>query len=166
MFINQGRRSRMSRSSTARTPSSRDLAQFFSTNVASTQDRMRFGIALGGAAYLLATMESLPSSTCRTASSVGLISIMGELLAARPPRTPRTTTMATLLYRLGRFSYRHAWRVIGAWMLVLVATVGTRHRARRPDPGVVRDPRHRVAGGARPARRRVPVRPPARARPS
>jgi RND superfamily putative drug exporter len=33
--------------------------------------------------------------------------------------------MATLLYRLGRFSYRHAWRVIGAWMLVLAATVGT-----------------------------------------
>ena len=32
--------------------------------------------------------------------------------------------MATLLYRLGRFSYRHAWRVIGAWMLVLAATVG------------------------------------------
>ncbi len=32
--------------------------------------------------------------------------------------------MATLLYRLGRFSYRRAWRVIGVWVFLLVATVG------------------------------------------
>ena len=32
--------------------------------------------------------------------------------------------MATLLYRLGRFSYRHAWRVIGVWVLVLIAVLG------------------------------------------
>jgi len=32
--------------------------------------------------------------------------------------------MATLLYRLGRFSYRHAWRVIGVWALVLVGILG------------------------------------------
>jgi RND superfamily putative drug exporter len=32
--------------------------------------------------------------------------------------------MATLLYRLGRFSYRHSWRVIGVWLLLLVATLG------------------------------------------
>jgi len=32
--------------------------------------------------------------------------------------------VATLLYRLGRFSYRHAWRVIGVWVLVLIAVLG------------------------------------------
>lgn len=32
--------------------------------------------------------------------------------------------MATLLYRLGRFSYRRSWRVIGVWLLLLVATLG------------------------------------------
>jgi len=32
--------------------------------------------------------------------------------------------MATLLYRLGRFSYRHSWRVIGVWVLLLVAVLG------------------------------------------
>ena len=32
--------------------------------------------------------------------------------------------MATLLYRLGRFSYRRSWRVIGVWFLLLVGTLG------------------------------------------
>lgn len=32
--------------------------------------------------------------------------------------------MATLLYRLGRFSYRRAWRVIAVWVLLLVAVLG------------------------------------------
>ncbi|MHA6667438.1 MMPL family transporter [Homoserinimonas sp. A447] len=32
--------------------------------------------------------------------------------------------MATLLYRLGRFAYRRAWLVIGAWMLALLAILG------------------------------------------
>ncbi len=32
--------------------------------------------------------------------------------------------MATLLYRLGRFSFRHSWRVIGVWLLLLVAILG------------------------------------------
>jgi RND superfamily putative drug exporter len=32
--------------------------------------------------------------------------------------------VATLLYRLGRFSYRRAWRVIGVWVLLLVAVLG------------------------------------------
>jgi len=32
--------------------------------------------------------------------------------------------MATLLYRLGRFSYRHAWRVIGVWVLLLAGILG------------------------------------------
>ena len=32
--------------------------------------------------------------------------------------------MATLLYRLGRFSFRRAWLVIGAWLLALAAILG------------------------------------------
>ena len=32
--------------------------------------------------------------------------------------------MATLLYRLGRFSYRHAWRVIAVWVLLLIGALG------------------------------------------
>ena len=32
--------------------------------------------------------------------------------------------MATLLYRLGRFSYRRAWAVIGVWFLILAGIVG------------------------------------------
>ncbi|MET1020241.1 MAG: MMPL family transporter, partial [Microterricola sp.] len=32
--------------------------------------------------------------------------------------------MATFLYRIGRFAYRRAWQVIGAWILVLAAILG------------------------------------------
>ncbi|MCU1534175.1 MAG: putative drug exporter, family [Glaciihabitans sp.] len=32
--------------------------------------------------------------------------------------------MATLLYRLGRFSFRRPWRVIGVWVLLLLAILG------------------------------------------
>jgi RND superfamily putative drug exporter len=32
--------------------------------------------------------------------------------------------VATLLYRLGRFAYRRPWRVIGVWVLLLLATLG------------------------------------------
>ncbi|MBH0098566.1 MMPL family transporter [Salinibacterium sp. NSLL150] len=32
--------------------------------------------------------------------------------------------MATLLYRLGRFSYRHPWRVLVVWFLLVVGTLG------------------------------------------
>ncbi|MGX5682587.1 MMPL family transporter [Schumannella luteola] len=32
--------------------------------------------------------------------------------------------MATLLYRLGRFSYRHAWRVIAVWAVLLLGILG------------------------------------------
>ncbi|MEF2977190.1 MMPL family transporter [Subtercola sp. YIM 133946] len=32
--------------------------------------------------------------------------------------------MATLLYRIGRFSYRHSWQIVVAWFLVLVAILG------------------------------------------
>jgi len=32
--------------------------------------------------------------------------------------------MATLLYRIGRYSYRHAWRVIGVWLLLTIGALG------------------------------------------
>ena len=32
--------------------------------------------------------------------------------------------MATLLYRLGRFSFRRPWRVLGVWLVLLVALLG------------------------------------------
>ncbi len=59
------------------------LAEFFSANSTSLEDKMRFGIALGGAAYMLCTVQNLdlpvePQEEIRAA----LLSIMGELLAA------------------------------------------------------------------------------------
>ncbi|GGF29680.1 MMPL family transporter [Subtercola lobariae] len=32
--------------------------------------------------------------------------------------------MATLLYRIGRFSYRHSWQILVAWLLILVGILG------------------------------------------
>ena len=59
------------------------LAEFFSANSSSLEDKMRFGIALGGAAYMLCTVQNLdlpvePQEEIRAA----LLSIMGELLAS------------------------------------------------------------------------------------
>ena len=58
------------------------LAEFFSTNSQSFEENMRFGIALGGAAYMLCTAHALgldvtPADEVRAA----LITIMNELLA-------------------------------------------------------------------------------------
>lgn len=58
------------------------LAEFFRANSTSTEDKMRFGIALGGAAYMLCTIDELqledaPLSETRAA----LVKIMTELLA-------------------------------------------------------------------------------------
>lgn len=58
------------------------LAEFFSANSASLEEKMRFGIALGGAAYMLCTVHTLglpaePHEETRAA----LLSIMGELLS-------------------------------------------------------------------------------------
>ena len=58
------------------------LAQFFALNSASLEEKMRFGIALGGAAYMLCTIhtldivESAPAEEMRPV----LITILGELL--------------------------------------------------------------------------------------
>jgi len=58
------------------------MAESFSANSASLEEKMRFGIALGGAAYMLCTVQTLdlpvePQEETR----VALLSIMGELLA-------------------------------------------------------------------------------------
>jgi AcrR family transcriptional regulator len=63
------------------------LAEFFAANSASIEEKMRFGIALGGAAYMLCTVQTLgievgPTDETRAA----LISIMGQLLAPVPSR--------------------------------------------------------------------------------
>ncbi|MCU1578022.1 MAG: TetR family transcriptional regulator [Rhodoglobus sp.] len=63
------------------------LAEFFAANSASIEEKMRFGIALGGAAYMLCTVQTLdievgPTDETRAA----LISIMSELLAPVPSR--------------------------------------------------------------------------------
>jgi len=57
------------------------LAGFFAANSASLEEKMRFGIALGGAAYMLCTVHNLdlemgtPDET-----RAALLTIMGELL--------------------------------------------------------------------------------------
>jgi AcrR family transcriptional regulator len=63
------------------------LAEFFAATSSSVEEKMRFGIALGGAAYMLCTVQSLgldapPIDETRAA----LVTIMSELLT--PVRTP------------------------------------------------------------------------------
>jgi TetR/AcrR family transcriptional regulator len=59
----------------------RRIADFFATSVASTEERMRFGIALGGAAYLLVTERSMGlAETPRDETRAALITILNELL--------------------------------------------------------------------------------------
>ena len=58
------------------------LGTFFSSSVSSVEDKLRFGIALGGAAYVLSvkqddSLEVLPVDEVRAA----LIAIVSELLA-------------------------------------------------------------------------------------
>jgi AcrR family transcriptional regulator len=60
----------------------RTLAEFFSTTTSNPHDKMRFGIALGGAAYMLCTADNLalPLEADHDTRSA-LIMIMSELLA-------------------------------------------------------------------------------------
>ncbi|MEP6480654.1 MAG: TetR/AcrR family transcriptional regulator [Rhodoglobus sp.] len=63
------------------------LADFFAANTASLEEKMRFGIALGGAAYMLCTVHTagLPASPIEE-TRAALLSIMGQLLAPVPSR--------------------------------------------------------------------------------
>lgn len=63
----------------------RRLAEYFASTAPATEHRMRFGVALGGAAYMLVTqqamgLESAPLDETRTA----LLAILGDLLAPIP----------------------------------------------------------------------------------
>ena len=58
------------------------LAEFFAANSASLEEKMRFGIALGGAAYMLCTVHTLDVEVApRSETRAALLAIMGELLA-------------------------------------------------------------------------------------
>jgi AcrR family transcriptional regulator len=59
------------------------LATFFQSATASVEDRMRFGIALGGAAYMLCTQQTLQleSADPIDETRAALITIVTELLA-------------------------------------------------------------------------------------
>lgn len=58
------------------------LAKFFAANTASVEEKMRFGIALGGAAYMLCTQDSLGfDNTPVEETRVALITILTGLLA-------------------------------------------------------------------------------------
>lgn len=60
----------------------RNLAEFFSSSTANPHDKMRFGIALGGSAYMLCTADNLglPLEAGQD-TRAALITIMSELLA-------------------------------------------------------------------------------------
>ncbi|QYH35655.1 TetR/AcrR family transcriptional regulator [Salinibacterium sp. M195] len=60
----------------------RTLAQFFSSATAHPHDKMRFGIALGGSAYMLCTSDNLALPLeSNDDTKHALITIMSELLA-------------------------------------------------------------------------------------
>lgn len=64
------------------------LATFFDANSQSLVDKMRFGIALGGAAYMLCTVHTLDLEVeTRDETRAALLTIMSELLAPIPSRT-------------------------------------------------------------------------------
>lgn len=59
------------------------LAEFFANNTQSLEEKMRFGIALGGAAYMLCTVTSLDlvEGETREETRAALITIMSDLLS-------------------------------------------------------------------------------------
>ncbi len=71
----------------------RRIAEYFATAVSGTEEKMRFGIALGGAAYTLCAMrnhgvDDPPAEEIRPA----LITIMTELLVPLTAARPATAT--------------------------------------------------------------------------
>lgn len=67
------------------------LANFFDRSTSTVQDRMRFSIALGGAAYMLCSERDLKrQQTPDAVTRLALVTIMSELLApvgTRPARS-------------------------------------------------------------------------------
>ncbi len=65
-----------------------ELANYFAEQASSTEDRMRFGIALGGAAYSLSVSENLElESPPEDETRAALRAIMAELLTPVGTRT-------------------------------------------------------------------------------
>ena len=63
----------------------RRLAEFFASTALTTEDRMRFGVALGGAAYMLVAEQAMGlDSAPRDETRAALLTILGELLAPVP----------------------------------------------------------------------------------
>jgi Transcriptional regulator len=63
----------------------RRLAEFFASTALTTEDRMRFGVALGGAAYMLVAQQAMGlDSAPRDETRAALLTILGELLAPVP----------------------------------------------------------------------------------
>jgi AcrR family transcriptional regulator len=72
----------------------RRLAAFFADNSGSPEETMRFGIALGGAAYMLCTKDTLGIGTDAWAvdeTRTGLVTIITELLVPAPHRPAAAT---------------------------------------------------------------------------
>ncbi len=59
----------------------RQLAEFFHSSTSTLEDRMRFAIALGGAAYMLCSQDSLGFPTPVDETRAALLSVLTELLA-------------------------------------------------------------------------------------
>jgi TetR/AcrR family transcriptional regulator len=58
------------------------MATYFSSTIRTTEDRMRFGVALGGAAYTLVTSGTLvPDPSPVEETRAALVAIVSELLA-------------------------------------------------------------------------------------
>ena len=71
------------------------LAKFFAANTASVEEKMRFGIALGGAAYMLCTQDSLGfDRTPVDETRAALITILTGLLAPGAASASAATSIA------------------------------------------------------------------------
>ncbi|AWB88693.1 TetR/AcrR family transcriptional regulator [Salinibacterium hongtaonis] len=57
------------------------IADFFANSTSSIEERMRFGIALGGAAYLLVSQQAFDVKTPIDETRDALVTILSELLA-------------------------------------------------------------------------------------
>ncbi len=142
----------------------RRLTEAISEQSESMTDQVRFGIALGGAAFLLTAARSYVGDDQRPTDDefrVALHEVLGESfgpadrrldpdhrlrdIRGPPPPPNRTIRVPTGMARHRRVGGRPR------------RPPRRRHRPRRPAPGVLRHPRHRVAGGDRPARRGVPA---------
>ena len=66
------------------------LAEFFASTTMTTEHQMRFGIALGGAAFMLVSQQSMDVNVApQLETRAALVTILTELLAPVPVSTPQ-----------------------------------------------------------------------------